>query len=240
MMTAPSGGVRRVAGSSLVLVLAIGAVLVAPPPAEASTRTTREAKALVERLAGLVTRLSAAERQRLPKITADIATLRSDAARADRTNNARLAATVRTAINRISLGLAELPPSRVRTSSGSAPSPAWAIPTARARARTDTCTGEWLSTRSPNFHNIRKLSYLNTGFEFPQGVQINASFVAERDDTIVAAIFSAEAYVDDDSPGLGRRMFVRALSTASSPHPRTLSSPRPITRERASSCSQGA
>ena len=211
MMTSPSGGVRRFAASAVIVVLAISAVLATPAPTDASIRTTREAKALVEQLAGLVAKLSPAERQRLPRITADIATLRSDAARADRTNNARLAASIRTAVNRISLGLTQLPAVPRQDEFGVRTEPRLGDPDCPGPRSDDGCPGEWLSTRSPNFHNIRKLAYQSTGFEYPQGVQVNASFVAERDGTVVAAIFSAEAYVEDDAPGLNRRLFVRAL-----------------------------
>ena len=70
---------------------------------------------------------------------------------------------------------------------------------------------EWLSTRSQNFVNIKGLAYLRGTSEIPQGVQMTASFVASRDDTNVAITFSGEAYVEDDVPGLNRRMFVQAL-----------------------------
>ncbi len=54
-------------------------------------------------------------------------------------------------------------------------------------------------------------AYLRGDSEVPQGVQVTSSFVASQDDTNVAIQFSAEAFVDDDNPGAGRRMFVRAL-----------------------------
>ncbi|MCC7366499.1 MAG: hypothetical protein IT303_19230 [Dehalococcoidia bacterium] len=69
----------------------------------------------------------------------------------------------------------------------------------------------WLSTRSQDFVNITGEAFLRGDSEVPQGVQMTSSFVASQDDTNVAFQFSAEAKVEDDTPGLDRRMFVRAL-----------------------------
>src|SRR5690606_24460899 len=69
----------------------------------------------------------------------------------------------------------------------------------------------WLSTRSENYVNIMGDAFLRGSNEVTQGVQMTSSFVASQDDTNVAVQFSAEAYVEDDNPGAGRRMFVRAL-----------------------------
>ncbi len=71
--------------------------------------------------------------------------------------------------------------------------------------------GPWLSTRSPNFVNIRGDVIWRGSSTAPAGRQLTASFVATQDDTNVAIYFSAEAYVEDDLPGTNRRMFVQAV-----------------------------
>ncbi len=76
----------------------------------------------------------------------------------------------------------------------------------------DRCTkGPWLSTRSPNFVAIKKTAYFRFHFETTNGVRMSSSFVAQEDAMQVAIVFSAEAFVRDDSVGANRRMFVRAL-----------------------------
>jgi M6 family metalloprotease-like protein len=72
-------------------------------------------------------------------------------------------------------------------------------------------TGPWLSTRSPRFVPIKKTGYFRSHFEVVNGIRMSSSFVAQHDDMQVAIVFSAEAFVRDDSVGTGRRMFVRAL-----------------------------
>ena len=200
----------RFASVALVAALTIG-VLGASAPASARTTASQEIRSLVEHVAGLVARLGADERRLLSGVTAEIARLRTDAARAARTRDERLAARVRAAINAISMRLVALPLVVRQDEFGVRTEPRLGDPDCPNQSSSDACSGEWLSTRSPNFHNIRKIAYLGPGFEYPQGVRVNASFVAERDDTVVAAIFSAEAYIEDDNPGANRRMFVRAL-----------------------------
>ncbi|MEM1181180.1 MAG: hypothetical protein AAGM22_22750 [Acidobacteriota bacterium] len=73
--------------------------------------------------------------------------------------------------------------------------------------------GPWLETRSTEFVNIRKTTFLGQGVRrIPTvpGTQMSSSFVAEQDGMEVAIAFTAEAYVQ---PGLssGKRLFVRAL-----------------------------
>ena len=76
----------------------------------------------------------------------------------------------------------------------------------------ERCTkGPWLTTRSPNFVAIKKTAYLRSHFETVNGIRMSSSFVAQQDGTQVAIVFSAEAFVRDDSIGTNRRMFVRAL-----------------------------
>ncbi|WP_226865178.1 hypothetical protein [Microbulbifer taiwanensis] len=83
---------------------------------------------------------------------------------------------------------------------------------ASREANSEFCLeGPWLSTRSPNFINIKRTAFFRGSFQQTGGNQVSSSFVAERDGTQVAFHFSAEAYVDDDSSGANRRMFVRAL-----------------------------
>ncbi len=77
---------------------------------------------------------------------------------------------------------------------------------------TDYCQeGPWLSTRSPNFINMKRTAFFRGQFQQTAGNQMTSSFVAERDNMQVAIHFSAEAYVEDDNTGSNRRLFVRAL-----------------------------
>ncbi len=74
-------------------------------------------------------------------------------------------------------------------------------------------TGPWLKTRSSEFVNIRKTTFLGQGgrrVPTVPGTQMSSSFVAQRDDTAVAIAFTAEAYVQA-GVGTGKRLFVRAL-----------------------------
>jgi M6 family metalloprotease-like protein len=74
-------------------------------------------------------------------------------------------------------------------------------------------TGPWLETRSSQFVNIRKTTFLGNGarrLPLVPGTQMSSSFVAQEDATVVAIAFTAEAYVQPGA-GTGKRLFVRAL-----------------------------
>ena len=74
-------------------------------------------------------------------------------------------------------------------------------------------TSPWLKTRSSQFVNIRKTTFIGHGgrrLPTVPGTQMSSSFVAQQDDTAVAIAFTAEAYVQPGA-GTGKRLFVRAL-----------------------------
>jgi M6 family metalloprotease-like protein len=76
----------------------------------------------------------------------------------------------------------------------------------------ERCTkGPWLTTRSQNFVAIKKTAYFRSHFETTNGIRMTSSFVAQENAMQVAIVFSAEAFVRDDTIGSNRRMFVRAL-----------------------------
>ncbi|MBL8300449.1 MAG: hypothetical protein JNN30_19095 [Rhodanobacteraceae bacterium] len=149
-----------------------------------------------------------------PESTRRFAQARADLARVSTLTGAAAAALSRSVVDQLNVLAAEVSPLgaapevfgvRSEQTLGTPECPKADMAAARCNP------GEWLSTDARQFHTIKKRVYLRGSSENTTTTNVSASFVADADNTNVAIVFTAEAYMHDGAEPGEQRMFVRAL-----------------------------